>query len=249
MLDDAIHGVLLDLDGTLYQDGGAIDGAPEAARRLRQRGGVRFVTNTTSKSRAAVVEKLTGFGIEADPAEVVSPPAIAGARLRAAGESAALFLPDAAHADFEGVETGADAPDWVVVGDLGAAWDFATLNQAFRLVMDGARLMALGRTRYWRAPDGLRLDAGPFVAALEAATGQTAETVGKPAEAFFLAACADLGLDPSTVALVGDDAETDVRAAQAAGLRGVLVRTGKFREADLDGEPTPDLVIGSVAEL
>ncbi|MDX1419616.1 MAG: TIGR01458 family HAD-type hydrolase [Rubricoccaceae bacterium] len=246
---DAIRGVLLDLDGTLYQDGALLPGAREAVARLRRRYAVRFVTNTTSKSRAAVVETLAGFGIEAAAGDVVSPPAVAGARLRAAGETAALFLPEPAQADFDGVRQDDEAPDWVVVGDLGEGWDFDTLNRAFRLLLGGARLLALGRTRYWRAPDGLRLDAGPFVAALEAATGQTAVTVGKPAPAFFHAACNALGLAPEAVAIVGDDAETDVRAAQAAGLRGVLVRTGKFREADLDGLPAPHRVVGSIADL
>ncbi|MEM6326612.1 MAG: TIGR01458 family HAD-type hydrolase [Bacteroidota bacterium] len=244
-----VRGVLLDLDGTLYQGGAALPGAAEAVRGLRASVGVRFLTNTTSRSREAVRERLADVGIEAALEEILSPPAIAGDWLRDAGASAALFLPEAAHADFAGVDTEADRPEWVVVGDLGPAWDFATLNRAFRLLMSGARLLALGRTRYWRAPDGLRLDTGPFVAALEAATGQTARVVGKPDPAFFRAGCAGLGLPAEACAVVGDDAESDVRAAIRAGLRGVLVQTGKYRPGDEDGDPAPDVLAPSIAAV
>jgi HAD superfamily hydrolase (TIGR01458 family) len=170
-------------------------------------------------------------------------------------ERPALFVPDATAAEFagldllpEGAEDGAGA---VVVGDLGASWDFATLNRAFRLLMgDRERpLVALGMTRYWRADDGLRLDTGPFVRALEYATGRTAVVLGKPDRAFYGVAVHDLGLEPGQVAMVGDDVRADVEGAQRAGLAGVLVRTGKFSPEDLRGEVSPDAVIDSIADL
>ncbi|HYE95174.1 MAG TPA: TIGR01458 family HAD-type hydrolase [Rubricoccaceae bacterium] len=244
-------GLLLDLDGTLYEDRRPILGAVEIVRRLRRmRLKVRFVTNTTSKGRAAIVEHLHALGFEAKPEEIFNPGVAAAALLRHEGAKAALFVPDAALPDFKGVARDDEHPDVVVVGDLGDGWTFETLNRAFRLVHEkGARLMGLGRTRYWQAADGLRLDVGPFVAALEAATGQHAVVVGKPDPAFFLAAAADLKVEPGRLAVVGDDVETDVRAAQRAGLRGVLVRTGKFREKDLAGGLAPTLVLDSVADL
>lgn len=244
------RGLLLDLDGTLYRSGGALPGAVEAVRALEALGvPFRFVTNTTSKSRAAVARKLAGMGFPATEAMVFSPPHAAGRLLRARGASACLLVPEATRPDFHDVPEDEERPDVVVIGDLGTGWTFERLNRAFQLVHAGAGLLALGRTRYWQTDEGLQLDVGPFVAALEYATGREAEVIGKPEPRFFLDAVAELGLEPEAVALVGDDAETDVRAAQRAGLRGVLVRTGKFRPADLDGAPPIDAVVRSVADV
>ena len=110
-------------------------------------------------------------------------------------------------------------------------------------------LVALGLTRYWRAEDGLRLDAGPFVRALEYAAGRTAVVLGKPDPAFYHSAVEDLDLEPDQVVMVGDDVRSDVEGAQRAGLTGVLVRTGKFSPSDLDGGVSPDAVLDSIADL
>ena len=104
-------------------------------------------------------------------------------------------------------------------------------------------------TRYWLAPDGISLDVAPFAAALEHATGRKPTVLGKPAKSFYHAAAADLGLAPAEVLMIGDDVETDVGGAQAAGLKGALVRTGKFQSSDLGGRIKPDVVFDSVANL
>jgi HAD superfamily hydrolase (TIGR01458 family) len=136
------------------------------------------------------------------------------------------------------------------VGDLGERWTFAALNRVFRLVHEaGAELIGLGRSRYWRGPAGLQLDVGPMLAAVEYASGRRARVFGKPERAYFEALVSDVGLPAARVVVVGDDVESDVGAAMAAGLRGVLVRTGKFRPQDLEGPVRPDLVLDSIADL
>jgi HAD superfamily hydrolase (TIGR01458 family) len=139
----------------------------------------------------------------------------------------------------------------VVLGDLGAGWSYDVLQEAFRYVMDGAAIIALSRDRYWQRADGLALDAGPFVRALEYATGVEASVAGKPSPAFYAAALASLGVDVSGQAvMVGDDLWSDVEGAQRAGLQGWLVCTGKFREDTLrDSGIVPDRVLSSVAAL
>jgi HAD superfamily hydrolase (TIGR01458 family) len=144
-------------------------------------------------------------------------------------------------------ETGAR---WVVVGDLGEGWNFRTLNRAFRLLQSApdAQLIALGMTRFWQAQDGLRLDTAPYVAALECATHRKPIVMGKPAEAFFHAAVLRLGVAPDQVLMVGDDVRVDVGGAQSAGLKGALVKTGKYRPGD-ETVGRPDFVIDSVNDL
>ena len=101
--------------------------------------------------------------------------------------------------------------------------------------------------RYWRRADGLALDVGAYAAALEYATRRDAVVVGKPAEAFFGAAVADMELEQAV--MIGDDAEADVGGAMAAGLPGILVRTGKYRQDAIPPEVTPTAIVDSIADV
>lgn len=252
-----MQALLFDMDGVLYNSEEPIPGATETLGWVRSHKIPHlFVTNTTSRGQDALAAKLERFRIPASPREIMTPCEAAADWLRSRGEARiALFLRPAARVAFEGLdllpddtESGADC---VVIGDLASAWDFATLNRAFRLLHANpeAALIALGMTRYWKAADGISLDVAPFVAALEHATGRKALVLGKPAAEFFQAAADRLGLPNREILLVGDDIETDIAGAQSAGMQAALVRTGKFRELDLEGPVKPDAVLASVAEL
>ncbi len=249
--------LLFDMDGVLYNGSVPNRGAAKALKWVRdEKIPHLFVTNTTSRARTVLVEKLKGFKIFAVEDQIFSPARATAAWLQTQERGPlALFLPPATHAEFEGfkildesAETGAR---YVVVGDLGKGWSFDTLNRAFRLLHSNpeAELIALGLTRFWLAEDGLRLDTALFVAALENASRRKALVFGKPAEAFFRAAVAKLRVRPNQVLMVGDDIEVDVAGAQAAGIKGALVKTGKFRPADLGRSYKPDVVLDSVAAL
>ena len=259
---------LLDLDGTLYAGGTAVPGAPEALERLR-RGGVpfRLVTNTTSRSRAMLVQRMRGYGFAVEPEEIFTATLAGAAFARESGvRVVAPFLPTPALADLSGLDLvggssgrtpppgaarGSGAPEAVLLGDLAEGWTYDLLQEAFEYVMGGASIIALSRDRYWQRGERLALDAGPFVAALEYATGVDAVVAGKPSPAFYSAALASLGVARAAeTAMVGDDLWSDVQGAQRAGLEGWLVRTGKFREETLrDSGITPDRVLPSVAAL
>ena len=252
---------LLDLDGTLYAGGGPVPGAPEALDRLRKMEvPYRLVTNTTSRSRAMLVQRLHGYGFAVSSDEVFTA-TIAGAEVaRDAGYGCvAPFLPEPALADLGDLDlcggtSGRPAtrgPQAVLVGDLGDRWTYSLMQQAFEYLMAGAALIALSRDRYWLRDGRLALDAGPFVAGLEFASGKTALVAGKPSPAFYGAALRSLGLDtPDAAAMVGDDVWSDVQGAQRAGLQGWLVRTGKYRQALLaDSGVQPDRILDSVAAL
>jgi HAD superfamily hydrolase (TIGR01458 family) len=247
-----VRALLLDLDGVLYVEDQPIAGAVDAVAVLRDAGlGLRFVTNTTQRSRAHTLEKLERLGMPVAADELITPAVLAVEHCRARGHRrVALLMADDVKADFAGLAEAEDRVDAVIVGDLGERFDYAVLNHAFRLVIGGAELIALQRNRYWLRSDGLSLDVGPFVAALEYAANVEAVVVGKPAPAFFLLALSQLGAVPEEAAMVGDDVESDIGGAIRAGLRGVLVRTGKFRDETLaTADPPPTDVIDSIADL
>jgi inorganic pyrophosphatase len=244
--------VLLDLDGTVWNDDAVLPGVPEAIARMRAAGiRIRFVTNITRLPARALRDRLAAAGIPADVEDVQTAPVAAAGWLRHAGvRRVALYVADGTREDFHGVGLDDRAPEVVVVGDLGPAWDFAVLNRAFRQVMGGARLVALQRNRYWHTSGGITLDAGPFVAALEYAAGTEALIVGKPSRAFFEAAVRAVGCAAADVMCVGDDVANDVAGAKGVGCAAVLVRTGKSRPGDERTiDPGPDAVVDSVADV
>jgi len=215
-----------------------------------------FLTNTTSRPRSALVEKLGRLGIETVESKIVTPPFAANRWLQENVDGpVALFLAEKAVEEFSGVKIANPMHDGpvaaVVIGDYSECWSFDELNRAFRLLMTEPtpKLIALGMTRYWHAGDGLRLDTAPFVVALQHASGVEPIVLGKPAQPFFEMALAELGTHATATWMIGDDVRSDVGGAQRTGLRGVLVRTGKFRPGDLELAVTPDAVLDSVANL
>jgi phospholysine phosphohistidine inorganic pyrophosphate phosphatase len=252
-----MRGILFDLDGVLYNSEEPIEGAAEAVGWVQAKGIPHlFVTNTTSRGRAALVEKLGQFGIPTDQSRIVTPCFAAAEWLRTRKDgTTALFIDPRARSEFEGVplvpEESENGARYVVIGDMGDAWDFRTLNRAFRLLHSGPEtvLIALGMTRFYQAEDGLRLDVAPFIAALEHAANKKALVFGKPAARFFKAAAEKLRLPERETVMIGDSIETDIAGAQESGLQGMLVRTGKFRPSDLEGEVRPDAVLNSIRDL
>jgi HAD superfamily hydrolase (TIGR01458 family) len=249
-----IRGLLIDIDGVLVVSWRPIDGAVEAVAQLRESGlPLRFATNTTSRTRAELAETLTAVGIPVDPSEILSAPAATAAHLRAEHPGARCLLVSEGDvaADLDGVTLVDDGPvDVVVLGGAGPVFSYESMNRAFACLHDGAALVAMHRNLAWMTAEGLQLDTGGFVRGLEEAAGVDATVIGKPSTAFFAAGAAALGVDPVNVAMVGDDVVNDVEGAQAAGMTGVLVRTGKFEERALDGlSRPPDLVLDSIADL
>jgi HAD superfamily hydrolase (TIGR01458 family) len=240
---DGVEALLLDLSGVLYVQEEAVPGAREALERLRSSDlGIRLVTNTTMRSRRQILERLERLGLEADPEELLTPAALAARRCQEAGHSRVhLLVAEDLREDLAELEEDGEEVDAVVMGDLGEGFTYEVLNEAFRKIRAGAELIALQKNRYWETAEGLSLDAGPFVAAVEYAADREAVVVGKPSEAFFELAVSDLGVEPAAAAMVGDDIEADIGGALDAGIRGILVRTGKYREEDVRAsgiEPT-----------
>jgi HAD superfamily hydrolase (TIGR01458 family) len=251
------RGLLLDIDGVLVVSWEALPGAAEALAAVRDAGiGLRLLTNTTSRTRAEIAGLLRATGLDVDPAEILTATAATADHLARVHPGARCLLlneggirDDLGDVTLVGDDAAPGEVDVVVLGGAGPAFTYPALNRALACLLEGAALVAMHRNLLWRVRHGMALDTGAFLLGLERAAGVTATVVGKPAPAMFEAGCAVLGLAPGDVVMVGDDLDTDVRAAQALGITGVQVRTGKFRPGQLaDGDP-PDVVLQSVADL
>ena len=255
-LAERVRAVLIDIDGVLTVSWKPLPGAVEALRAVRDAGlGVALVTNTTSRTRASIARTLADAGFPVAAEDVLTAPAVTAAYLaeRYPGARVALLNSGDIGEDLAGVtpaDDEEDEVDVVVVGGAGAEFGYAALDRVFGHLQRGARLVAMHRNLYWRTDAGLRLDSGAFLAGLEAAARVEAEVTGKPSPAFFAAALGHLGVDAADALMVGDDIESDVLAAQRAGITGVLVRTGKYLpETHREASGDPDHVIDSFADL
>ncbi len=229
--EPVVRGALLDLSGVLYVGDQALPGAVAAVERLQAAGlPLRYITNTSRSTRSAIHAKLRRMGFRIPTRHIFTAPLATCFHLERHHLRPYLVVHPNLAAEFSALPQ--DHPNAVVLGDAGEAFTYDRLNRAFRLLMDGAEFLAMGDNRYFREADGLSLDLGPFVRALEYASGRQATILGKPAAGFFHAAVADLGLSPAEVVMVGDDAHSDVEGALAAGLQAILVRTGKYRPGD-----------------
>jgi len=224
-----LKAVLFDLDGVLYIGDQIIAGAVESVDHIRDLGlPLAGLTNTTTRPRRAIADKLAGFGISIAEQDIYTPAALA---VQVIGQrSAKLYVRDCLLEDFQSIQSTDTQPDCIVMGDLGdGGYTPSVLHEIFNHVMHGACLLALHKNRFWQKTDGLHLDLGPFVAAIEYATGKNAIILGKPSGDFFHGVCSALKIRPEETLMIGDDIESDIGGARQAGLKTALVQTGKYR--------------------
>ena len=247
--------ILLDVDGVLHVSGAPIPGAADAVRRLRDSGHrLRFVTNTTTRSKAQLAAELAGQGIEVDVSEVQTTADAAVAALR--GRRVLALVIHALVGDLEGIDLVGEGAQAVLLGgadetpETNLVFSYMNLARAFAELDLGAELYCLHRNRWWQTQRGPLLDSGCFVAGLEFAAETEAIVLGKPSPAYFDAACKALDAEPGMTWMVGDDLESDVLGAHGVGMRTVLVRTGKFRPDEVEASRVqPNGIVSSIAHL
>ncbi len=250
MINDAIDAVLFDLDGVLYIGNQRIAHADETLNHIRSSGlKMAGVTNTTTMPKRHIIDKLQRLALPFSDLPLFTPAALACEYI--GKRSAKLFIQDSLREDFQAIHEDEQAPDDIVMGDIGGeGYPPETLRRIFLHIMQGSRLLALHKNRFWQKEDGLHLDLGCFVAAIEYASGCDAIVLGKPSPDFFLTICKVLDITPARTLMVGDDIESDIGGAQQAGLKTALVQTGKYREDFVRKTGiTPDVLIPSVADL
>jgi len=248
----SIKGILFDLDGVLYIGSKAIEGAIEAIAKIRASGiPCRFVTNTSTLSLASLQQKINALGFSIPANEIISAPQATLLYLKRQHDPVCrLLLAEDIKKDFKEFRQSDTAADYIVVGDIGSAWSYPLLNEVFNCLMHGAKLIAIHKNRFWQTEQGLQMDIGGFIDGLEYASGAKAMIIGKPSADFFQIALDDMGLKADEAAIIGDDIDADIAGGQGAGLKGILVRTGKYRQSYADASAVkPDLIIDSVVNL
>lgn len=264
-----IRAVLLDIDGVLGWQGKLLPGAADTLSWLQQHNiPFRLLTNRVSLGRQSLAlglqqQGLAAAGVKLGADDIINPALAARVwmqqwQARQGGGGWHILVPEGIREEFAGFRQAeasvlvpvAEQGQGLVLGDLGADWSWQQMNQCLRwlLANPDAPFLALGLTRYYVSEQGPTLDLGPFVKALEYACGRDAIIMGKPSPDFFRLAVTIMGFQPHEVLMVGDDCLTDVMAAAAAGLGGLLVRTGKFRPEDECLWRLPE-IIDSVADL
>lgn len=248
-----VHGILLDIDGVLHVSMQPIPGAVETLRWLETHHyRITCVTNTTTMARTTLAHRLQRIGLPLTEQQIVTAPVAAASYIRQhyPGKRCWLISKGDTATDFAGISLVDERADVVVIGGAEELLSYQTMNRAFQMLMDGADLLAMHTNTYWRTRAGLQLDSGPFVRALELASGKQAIIVGKPERAFFTEALRLIDVEAQAALMVGDDIENDVGGAQRAGLAGVLVCTGKHNtDSPLLARIHPDAILPSIADL
>lgn len=257
-LVEPLDALVLDLDGVVYRGDRTIDGSPEAVERLRSAGkGLLFVTNNATRTEPEVTEKLARHGIDASTEEVLTSARvttevlverglagstvclIGGNGIRSALEHAGFSLLDG--------EPAAAAEIVVIGSDRNFDWD--SMRVAAQAVRGGAAFVATNSDPTLPTADGLVPGAGAIIAAVEVASGRTAEVIGKPYRPMMEAANRRLA-GASRIGIVGDQPLTDLDGGRDMGWTTILVLSGAVdEELARDLQPPPDLVIDNLAAL
>lgn len=246
-----IRGVIFDIDGVLTFQGKVYPGAVEVVDVLLEKGIVlRFLTNSTLNSRASAAEKLRKLGFRVDDEDVITASYATATYLRSIDPRSCWVMVERKGIDeFAEFTQDVEDPEYIVVGDNRSKFDFDHLNKAVRLLMRGAKLIAMQSELLDTSMGDIELNVGSWVGLLERASGVRAVSIGKPNPYAFELALQGMGLAKSQVLVVGDRLSTDVQGAKDFGLRSALVKTGEFDERDLDGDLQPDIVLESVGDL
>jgi HAD superfamily hydrolase (TIGR01458 family) len=244
-------GAIFDVDGVLEYQGRVMDGAADTIDRLRKMGVVlRFLTNSTLKSRASCAAGLGRKGIPVVPGEVITASYAAAVYVRALSpRSCWVMVEGDGLSEFDGIPADEENPEYIVIGDNRSRFDFDHLNKALRLLAAGAKLIGMQSELVDTSLGSLELNVGSWVGMLERASGVEAIYIGKPGAYVFDLALRSMGLAKRDVVMVGDKVSTDIRGAKDFGIASVLVRTGEYDEAELAVNPEPDFVLDSLGGL
>jgi glycerol 3-phosphatase-2 len=255
---DEFDGFLVDLDGVVWIGRELVAGSAEALRTLLDSGKeIVLVTNNSVKQPEAYAARLREAGVDIASNRVLTAGA-ATAQLAAehVGTGGTAFVIGAPGFKETVAATGlalldgeaATSADAVIVSGH-REFDYAELLTATFALRAGASLFATSRDPTLPMPGGAWPGTGATLAAVETASGKTAEIGGKPERHLFEQARALIG-GAERVAMVGDRIASDIEGGRRAGLATILVLSGASSpEEAAAADPPPDLVLDDLAAL
>jgi HAD superfamily hydrolase (TIGR01450 family) len=244
--------VLFDVDGVLEYQGQTYPGAVELVRELRDRGTeVRILTNSTLKSRRSAAAKLRGKGFPVEDEQVVTASFASAQYLRDHhARSCWVMVKGEGIDEFRDLPQDPERPEYLVLGDCRDDFNFQNMNRALKLLVNGARLIVMIPEMIDSSMGDLELTVGAYGRMLEEAAKTAAIYIGKPSPYLFEIAMGGMRIrDGRRVLMVGDKISTDILGAHRAGIQSALIKTGEYREGDLDGTARPDYVFDSIEGL
>lgn len=250
--------VLIDIDGVIWQGSKIIKGTKETINFLeKNKYNYLFVTNISRLAKKQLVKEFEKQGMKIKQEKIITPTEATIRHVKSKNKNASCFLVASAETKKlfrkEGLKViEKEKPVDFVIVFFYEKTNYKMLDTAFRFLLSGAELVANAYVRH--APVGKNgspvLASGPFVKALEYASGKKAMITGKPSKEFFSQALALLGAKPSETIMVGDSLDSDIIGAKNSGIKAVLVKTGSFNQAELEKSVIkPDAVIESIKEL
>ncbi len=247
---------LIDIDGVLYHGDRIIEGADEAIKYLeKNKFDYVLVTNTTRMPKHKIIEKLTTFGFKVNETRLLTSLSATVDYIKSKKENAKCYLiaPDESDTDFKGTNltiTRKEEPVSFVVLGYDYRTNFEMLDSAFRLIMDGAELVAMHEDKVFPGKPKQNIGLGAFVRSLEYSTSKKATIIGKPSKNFFELGMKKISANAKETAMIGDSLTGDIIGAKNAGLKTIMVKTGNFNEKELDGSKIkPDYLIDSIKDL
>lgn len=247
-------GFLIDQDGVIYVENKMIPGADKFVKLLQKEGiPFTFMTNNSQRTPLDAVRKLAKMGIHVEPENVyTSAMATAHFMGQQFPQGTAYVLGEGgliSSLHENGFTLVQNDPDFVVVGE-GINFTLEMVRKAIDFILDGAKLIATNLDPSPRKPGWNNLGIAGIVAMIEAATGQTAFSVGKPSPVMMRQARKHIGLATDEVTVIGDTLGTDIQGGVQVGYNTILTLSGMSKEEDLNNYPfKPDLVVNSIADL
>tara|TARA_Y100001970_G_C14215547_1_gene849445 strand:+ start:496 stop:1275 length:780 start_codon:yes stop_codon:yes gene_type:complete len=247
-----IQGFLFDLDGVFCIGDLVLPGAIKTLTYLNSNNiPYRFLTNTTTKSRLDLFNKLIDLGFPVEQYHIISAAYAGVLKLRELQcSSCELVLNDSAQQDYSEFNINNNNPEYIVIGDLDKDWTFDVVDNIFNKVINGSKIVALHKGKYFKVSNKLQIDSGAFIAGIEYASSTESIVVGKPTTAFFDIAVKDINIEKKNLVMVGDDIINDIQGAQLSGINGILVQTGKYRKDLIEkANIQPQLMISSIDKV
>jgi len=240
-----IEGIFFDISGVLLDGAELLPNADKAINYIEEKNlPYRLITNTSQQPRSKIVKQLHDAGINIVEEHVYTAPLAAKDYVLSHNLRPFCLIHRGLKSEFSDVVQ--NNPNAVIIGDAADDFNYANLNHAFRLCLEGAPLIAIGHNKYFKKSGDFFMDAGPFVEAIEYACGIEAVITGKPSVDFFSQVLASIQLKPEQVTLIGDDIYGDIQGAINAGLKSRLVRTGKYRDGDENKTAPKAIVVNDV---